>query len=92
TGAPSVDFGWWLYIQFAGLLFCAACLPVAVLDLNVGQAVFGLAAVTTTGAWLVSVAVETLLVRPSGYQPAALFSGLAATLLAVGGAWLGRRT
>jgi hypothetical protein len=91
TGPPSVDFGWWLYIQFAGLLLCAACLPVAVLDLNAGQRVFGLAVVTTTGAWLVSVAVEALLVRPSGYQPGALASGLLATLLAVGGACLGGR-
>jgi hypothetical protein len=91
TGPVSVDFGWWLYLRFAGLLLCAACLAVAVLDLGPAQRAFGLVAVTTTGAWLAAAGVEGLVVQPSGNQPGALAADVVATVLAVVGAWLGQR-
>jgi len=91
SGPVSTDFGWWLYVNFAGLLLSAACLPLAVLDLNPAQRIFGLAAVTTTGAWLATAMVEGLIVSPSGSQPGALLAAVVSTLLAVGGAWLGQR-
>jgi MFS family permease len=90
SGDVSIDFGWRVFLQFAGLLLCVAGLPVAVLDLDERQRLFGLAAVTTTGAWLVTVAVETLVVHPPGYQPRALTSAVIATFATVGGAWLGQ--
>lgn len=91
TGPVSVDVGWWLYLPIAGLLLCAACLPVAVLDLGPAQRAFGLAAVTATGTWLAAAGVEGLVVQPSGYRPGALVADVAAVLLAVVGAWLGQR-
>jgi hypothetical protein len=90
SGPVSEDFGWWLFLQFAGLLLCAACLPVAVLDMDAASRTAGLAAVTTTGAWLVVTGLEGLIVAYSGSHPGALVATVAATLLAVGGAWLGQ--
>jgi hypothetical protein len=90
SGPVSVDFGWWLYIAFAGLLLCAVCLPMSVLELDAAPRTAGLAAVTTTGAWLVVTGLEGLIVAPSGYQPGALVTTVVATVVAVGGAWLGQ--
>jgi hypothetical protein len=92
VGWANRGVGWWLYLRIAGPLLAAACLPVAVLRLDPVQRVFGLAAVTTTGAWLAAAAVETLTVMPWGASrwtaPALVM--LAATLLSVGGAYLGQ--
>jgi hypothetical protein len=87
----TVDFGPWEFVQFAGLLLCLACLPVAVLRLNRDQRVLGLAAVTTTGVWLAAAGVEALIVMPSGFQAGALAATLVATLLQLAGAWVGQR-
>jgi hypothetical protein len=89
-GDVNPAFGWWTYVQFAGLLLCLACLPVALLDLDPEQRVFGLSAVTTTGAWLVAAGVEGLLTTNEGNQPGALAAAVIATVLAVGGAWVGQ--
>jgi hypothetical protein len=91
SGDVSTDFGWWLYIQIAELMFGVACLWVAVFDRNEGRRVFGLAAVTATGAWLAATGLEVLVARPSGYQPGALATDLIATLVALGAAWYGQR-
>jgi hypothetical protein len=89
-GPVSVDFGWWLYLRIAGLLLTAACLAVAVSDVDLEQRLFGLAAVTTTGIWLAAIAVEGLAVQPSGSQPGPVLVSLVLALVPVGGAYLGQ--
>ena len=86
----STDFGWWLYLRVAGVLFSAFGLALAVLELGPSLRLFGLAAVTTTGTWFVAAAFEPLALQPSGYQPAAPVVVITVTLLGLGGAYLGQ--
>jgi hypothetical protein len=85
----SDDFGWWLHLRVAGLLLAAACLAVAVLEPGPALRTSALAAVATTGTWLVACALEGLALQASGSRPEALVLMTVVTLVGLTGAFVG---
>jgi hypothetical protein len=78
----------WLTYNEPGLLLAAACLPVALLDLDPAQRLFGLAAVTVLGSWVASGPVRALIIGNYPIDAQATTVALVSVFCSVAGCYL----
>jgi hypothetical protein len=78
---------WLMYVEPA-LLLAAVCLPQVVLDLNLPQRLFGLAAVTVLGSWMAAGHVQALIIEDHPVDARATVVALVSVLCSVAGCYL----